>query len=151
MNEAAQHNSDEKGFSLIEVVIALTILLIALLGVLTTITYAITYNTGNSLRSQSLAVMQQQIEILQSAKYNPTVTDQILSGGLKSPAVVKSADGNIFRVEIAVDDNPFAAGVQTDSAKTLKEISIVVTPETSVGGWQNSAAAKVTIRRVRGN
>ena len=151
MTKVNFQNSDDQGFSLIEVVIAFTILLVALLGVLTTITYAVTYNTGNNLRSQSLAIMQQQIEILQSAKFNPTVTDQILSGGVKLPSVVKSADGNNFRVEIAVDDNPLTGGIQIDPAKTLKEISVVVTPENSVGGWQTSVAARVIIRRVRGN
>ena len=150
MNHIEVKNT-EQGFSLIETVIALTILLPALMGVLVTITYAINYNSGNSLRSQSLAVLQQQVEILQSAKFNPTVIDQVLTGGTKLPVVVKNSDGKNFRVEISVDDDPLTAGIQTDSGKTLKEISVKVFPENSFAGWQTSVPATAVLRRVRGN
>ena len=144
-------NTVEKGFTLIETIIAFTVFLVALLGVLTTITFTVNYNSGNNLRSQSLAILQQQIEILESAKFSPIVTDQILTGGTKSPIVLKSADGNKFRVEIVVDDDPLIAGIQVDAAKTLKEISVTVTPESALSGWQTAVASTVVMRRVRGN
>lgn len=141
----------EKGFSLIEATIAFTILLVALMGVFSTIISVVNYNTGNSLRSQSLAIMQQQAEILQSAKFSPTVTDQILTGGTKTPTIVKSADGNEFRVEIVVDDDPLTDGIQVNATKTLKEISVTVTPKNAFSSWQTAVAATVIFRRVRGN
>ncbi len=52
----------QSGFSLIEVVLALVILLVALLGVFLSFTYAISYNAGNNSRSQALAILQQQVE-----------------------------------------------------------------------------------------
>lgn len=144
-------NAGEKGFSLIETTIAFTILLIALMGVFSTIIFVVNYNTGNSLRSQSLAIMQQQAEILQSAKFSPTVIDQTLIGGVKPPTIVKSADGNLYRVEIVVDDDPLTDGIQVDSGKTLKEISVTVTPENAFASWQTAIAATIVVRRVRGN
>ena len=113
--------------------------------------FAVKYNSGNSLRSQSLAILQQQTEVLQSAKFSPLVTDQILVGGAKTPLIVKSADGNNFRVEIVVDDNPQISGTQVDPTRTLKEISVTVTPEGNLSGWQKAVAATVVLRRVRGN
>src|SRR5438067_13579696 len=65
----------EAGFSLIEVVCALVIILIALLGVVFAFTYAITYNAGNSSRSQCLAVLQQEVEQIRAAQFTCVFTD----------------------------------------------------------------------------
>src|SRR5215213_8520026 len=59
-----------KGFTLIEVVIALIIIMIALLGVFSVFTYAITYNAGNKARAQALAILQQEVERYRAAKFN---------------------------------------------------------------------------------
>jgi len=66
---------NEAGFTLVETVIALVILLIAVLGVFGAFTYAIRFNTGNSARSQALSVLQREVESLRSAKFTPTITD----------------------------------------------------------------------------
>jgi prepilin-type N-terminal cleavage/methylation domain-containing protein len=63
----------EKGFTLIEMVIALVILFIAVMGVFAAVTWATRYNRGNSQRSQALSVMQREIEFLRSAKFTPAV------------------------------------------------------------------------------
>ena len=59
---AGQPRSGEAGFSLIEVAVAMVVVLIALLGVFFTLTYAITYNAGNNSRAQALAVLQEEVE-----------------------------------------------------------------------------------------
>jgi prepilin-type N-terminal cleavage/methylation domain-containing protein len=140
----------EDGFSLIEVVIALVILLIALLGVFYTFSFAIGYNSSNSQRSEALAVLQQEIETLESAKFNPTAIDQALIGGEKTQKVVTTLNGNVYLVEVVVDDDPFTNGIQIDNTKTIKEIKISVKNESSFSLWQMSVPAKVVFRRVRG-
>jgi prepilin-type N-terminal cleavage/methylation domain-containing protein len=147
----AVKTKNEDGFSLIEVIIAMIILLVALLGVFLTFTYAVNYNAGNNSRSQALSILQQQVELLRSAKFTPGDTDPTLAGGTKTPLIITAADGSRFRVEITVDDDPFTAGVQVDTTKTLKEISITVTSESPTPGWQTAIPATVFLRRVRSN
>lgn len=145
----------ENGFSLVEVMIALVILLISILGVFAAFTYATTYNTGNSRRSQSLSVFQQEIELLRSAKFTPTIyNDPLLTGGTKTPKVVTSqGDNNKYLVETIVDNDPVAPGIQTsgDNTTTLKEITITVTPQGANGSWVLGYKTKVVLRRVRAN
>ena len=71
---------DEAGFSLVEVMIAMVVLLIGLLGVSLTYTSAVRYNAGNNLRLQSLAILQQEVEMTRSAKFTPTQTRRTLFG-----------------------------------------------------------------------
>ena len=161
MNEAEETIFDskfsdrqsEKGFSLIEVTIALVILLVALLGVFVTFIFAVNYNSGNNIRAQALAVLRQQTELLRSAKFTSGITDATLIGGVKPVQLVTSADGTRFRVAIAVDNDLVTNGVQStnESATTIKEIIVSVTPEQATSGWQASVQSTVTLRRVRGN
>lgn len=143
--------SNEKGFSLIEATVSMVVLLVAVLGVFISFTFAVSYNAGNSSRAQALAILKQRVEQMRSGKFTPTVTDSALTGGTKTPETVTSPDGNRFRVEIVVDDDPFTTGVQTDASKRLKEVSVTVTLDRPTPGWQTSVPATVVLRRVRGN
>lgn len=142
----------QKGFSLVEVTIAMVIFLIALLGVFVTFTYAINYNAGNNSRAQALAVLQQEVELLRTAKFTSGSTDASLSGGIKTRRIVTAADGGRFRVDITVDDDPNTKNVvETDPTKTIKEITLIVALDSPTPGWQTSLPAIVVLRRVRGN
>ena len=148
----AENRKDESGFSLVEVVIALMILLIAVLGVFATFTYATIYNGGNSQRSQALSVSQQQIELLRSAKFTPTIMDPSLQGGVKPSDVVTAADGFKYLVEVKVDDDPFTPGLSPrNDTKTLKEITVTITPQSITGSWVVAYPTTVVFRRVRAN
>lgn len=155
-----EEKKNQKGFSLIEVMIALILLLISIIGVFSVFTYSTLYNTGNSRRSQSLSVFQQQIEQLRSAKFTPTVTDPLLIGGVKTPVTVTSqGDGGTYLVETVVDNDPFTAGIQatgdtTSTASgtvTIKEITITVTPQKTTGSWVVALPTTVVLRRNRAN
>jgi prepilin-type N-terminal cleavage/methylation domain-containing protein len=148
---AGKSRHGESGFSLVEIIIALLVFLIVLLGVFVTFAYAINYNAGNNARSQGLTVLQQQTELIRSAKYTPTFTDPILTGGTKTPTSASSEDGNKFKVQVVVDDDPFTTGVQTNSATTMKEVSVTVTLESPTPGWQTAVPTTVVLRRVRAN
>ena len=146
--------SGEEGFSLIETTCALVIILIALLGVAFSFTYAINYNAGNQSRTESLAVLQQEVEQMRAAKFTPTVTDIGLSGGSKSPRAATSPTGSRFLITVSVDNNPDLAGIQNDidtPVPTIKEVTISVRLEAPSPGWQIAVPSTVVLRRVRAN
>lgn len=142
---------DERGFSLIEVVVAMVVFLIAMLGIFVAFTFAVSFNAGNVSRAQALAVLQQQVENMRAAKFTPIVTDASLTGGVKASQTVVSSDGLRFVVNTTVDDDPFTSGVQINSASTLKEISVTVGLDRPTPGWQTSVPATVVLRRVMAN
>ncbi len=152
--EEGVDRKNEAGFSLIEAAIAMVILLIALLGVVSTFAYVIVYNSGNNSRSQALAALQQQVEILRAAKFTPTVTDASLTGGVKYPVAITSASGAQFNVQVTVDNDPLTAGVQDDSAvpnPTFKEITVTARLASPSPGWQTAIPATIVLRRTRAN
>jgi uncharacterized protein (TIGR02598 family) len=151
--------NDQTGFSLVEVVIALVILLVALLGVFMTFTYAINYNSGNYARTRALVVLQQEVERMRSGKFTNGVTDDgqngkpDLRGGVQTPRTVRTDDDqHIFRVSVTIDDNPSTPNVVDVNANTtLKHITITVTSVSPTPGWQTAVPATAVIRRVRAN
>lgn len=151
---AVATNASEAGFSLIEAAVAQVIILIALLGVVSTFAYVINYNAGNNSRSQALAVLQQQVEILRAAKFTPTVTDASLTGGTKTPFTTTTTAGLNFSVQVVVDNDPLLAGIQDDTAvpnPTLKEITVTTRLVSPSPGWQTAVPASVVLRRTRAN
>ncbi len=139
------------GFSLVEVVVALVILLIAVMGVFITFTYAVNYNAGNNSRSEALAILQQEVERMRSAKFTPAITDTTLLGGSRLPKTVIAASNNSFRVQIDVDDDPKTDGIQINNATTIKEVNVTVTLNRPTPGWQTAVPATVVLQRVRSN
>jgi prepilin-type N-terminal cleavage/methylation domain-containing protein len=155
-------SQNAKGFSLIEVMIALIVIMIAMLGVFTVFTYAIMYNAGNRSRSEAVAVLQQEVERIRAAKFNTTTTDAILLGGVQTQRTITGSAGSTFTVDVSVDNAPDVAGVQDEAYQcltpqntnipcTLKEIVMTVRLAAPSPGWQTAVPATVTIRRVRGN
>ena len=144
----------ESGFTLIETMCAMVIILIAMLGVAFAFTYAINYNAGNQSRSQALALLQQEVEQLRAAKFTPGVTDSALTGGTKAAKAVVSPTGTHFTVLIVVDNDPFTGGVQDDTNvpnPTMKEVTITTKLESPSPGWQTAIPATVILRRTRSN
>ena len=168
----------DAGFSLIEVVIALVVIMIALLGVVAALAYSITYNAGNKSRVQTLAVMQQEVERYRAAKFNSVTTDAYsspsapspcrtdglrdLTGRAASTCRVNAVDNMVFNVTSAVDNDPAATGVQTQSHVctspqgatvpcAIKEITIEVVLAAPSPGWQTAIPARTVLRRVQGN
>jgi type II secretory pathway pseudopilin PulG len=147
----------EAGFSLVELVIAILVMTVMLLGTLTVFTFAVQYNRGNNLRSQALSVLQQEAEIYRSSKFTPAVTDATLLGGVKTTKIATAADGTAYLVNTTVDNDPATSGIQSSetmpsgSPCTLKEIKITVTPQNAQAAWQRAVVAEVVIQRVQGN
>lgn len=160
---SADRPNDEAGFSLVEVTVAMLVVMIALLGVFATFTYAIQYNSGNKFRSQALAILQQEAELIRSAKYTSTgPPDAILLGGVKPERYVTHPNGATFAVDITVDNDPETPGVQDETHVcqtpqgvaipcAIKEIEILVSTTRNNPGWQFSVPVRLVTRRVRGN
>lgn len=145
------YKKSEEGFTLVEVVIALLIFLVAVMGVFATFAYAVNYNAGNNSRTRALVVLQQEVENLRSAKFTPSITDSSLAGGTHTNKPVTTSDGYAYVVAKKVDDDPFTNGIQTDNSKTIKEITITVTLASPTPGWQSAVPSTVIMRRVRAN
>ena len=143
----------ESGFSLIEVVIALLVLMVTVMGVFAAFTYSTVYNSGNNKRSQALSVMQREVELLRSYKFNPapSVVHPDLAGGVKATKTVTAADNASYSVDVRVDDDPFTPDVQTDATRHLKEITVTVTPMRGTDTWVTASPVTVVFRRVRSN
>lgn len=158
----------EGGFTLIEAVIALVILMIVVTGIFAAFTYATTLNTGNSRRSQALSVLQKEVELLRSAKfineagggadnYTPTSCSdprRNLTGTLAgSPRTMycPAIDGMTYTIRTEVDDDPFTPGQQVDVTKNLKEIRVTVTQPARAGSWETAYTTQAVFRRVRAN
>jgi prepilin-type N-terminal cleavage/methylation domain-containing protein len=157
-----QRPSRESGFSLIEVLMALVVISVALLGMFSVFTYAILYNTGNKNRAASLAVLQDQIEQIRAAKFNETTTDLVLQGHDTTRQTVTNATGLTFTVDTTVDNEPNVAGVQDETYQCLtpqaavipcaiKEVTITVRLAAPSPAWQTAVPATAILRRVRAN
>jgi prepilin-type N-terminal cleavage/methylation domain-containing protein len=147
----------ESGFTLIEVIIAMIILLVALLGVFMTISYAVNYNSGNSTRTKTLAVLQQEVERLRSAKWTPTFNDPLLLGTSAAgvPRTV-TVDNMIFNITTIIDNDPATIGVQDEAARSssatsFKEITVTARLASPSPGWQTAIPSTVILRRVKSN
>src|SRR5688500_7917472 len=158
----------EDGFTLIEAVIALVILLIVVTGIFAAFTYSATLNTGNSRRSQALSVLQKEVELLRSAKfvhqtfggadsYTPVDCDDTrrnLTGtaaGVPRTMHCPAIDGMTYTIQTEIDDDPFTAGQQIDATKHLKEIRVTVTQPARPGSWETAYVTRAIFRRVRSN
>jgi len=156
-SEAAAICSNESGFSLIETTIALVIILVALLGVFFTITFAITYNMGNNSRAQTVAVLQQEVERLRSAKFTPGFTDPALYGtAAAGTAYTTTMNGQTFSVTTVIDNDPSTTAIDDEttvpsSGTSFKEITVTTVLANPSPGWQTAVPAKVVMRRVKSN
>jgi type II secretory pathway pseudopilin PulG len=163
-----KNTASSAGFSILETVVAMVIILIALLGALQAINYSIIYNAGNATRAQNLAILQQEVERLRAAKFTPAGVDSAappgtgpcrtdaqrdITGGVKPNCTVTTSSGGRFLVSTAVDDNPFNGPntYDVDATARIKEITVQVKLDSPSPGWQMAVPAKVVLRRTIGN
>ena len=120
--------AEQSGFTLLEAVIALLIMLIVALGSASLFSFSIYNNSGGTDRATSLAIAQQALERLRSAQFNSTTTDAVLNGGT-TPQTGIVRDGRQFTLTVAVDDNPSTQAIDVNTATNLKGITVTVVPE----------------------
>ncbi|HEX6125702.1 MAG TPA: type II secretion system protein [Pyrinomonadaceae bacterium] len=150
----------QSGFTLVEVIVAGGIMIILCIGILSVFTYFINVNRGENFRMQSLSVLQQEVEYYRSLKFVPNGSPNELNGGTYTNVRQRTSAGNpgrVFNISVVIDNDPYAAGVQTnadvpDATCTFKEITITATPALpeTVGTW-TATPQTISIQRVRYN
>jgi prepilin-type N-terminal cleavage/methylation domain-containing protein len=139
------------GFTLIEVLIAASIMIILCVGTLSVFSYAVKINTGNNLRSQALTVLQAEAEYYRSLKFvrNTSVSNPLLNAGSYTRPQRTSADGTRFNITVTIT-NLTPAG-SNDADCTFKQITVNTVMANPQPGWLANLQTNLTILRVRVN
>ena len=114
-----------RGFTILETVIALLVIMIALLGLSSVFVYGINYNAGAQVRTVAMAVAQQRMERLREATF-----DEVVSSS--EPTVTNA--GYSFTVSTAVA-----------TSGNLRTITVTVTPKNGAG-WARQPVVLVSQR-----
>jgi len=136
--------ADQSGFTLVEAVIALLIMLIVALGSASLFSFSVYNNSGGTDRATSLAIAQQALERLRSGQFNSTTTDASLNAGTTVQAGIVR-DGRLFTRTVAVDDNPYTQAIDVNTATNLKGITVTVVPQSIGKGWAFGAGGTITL------
>ena len=127
---------NEQGFSLIEVMIAFVVMMVASLAVGAVFFYSVQNNVGGSERALAMGVAQQQLEQLRSVSFN----DSSLVAGTTTNNI--QTGQNQFYVVRTVADEKNA----NNTEKLLKRITITVTPQSAGANWIRTPVVLVSYR-----
>ncbi|HSE23569.1 MAG TPA: prepilin-type N-terminal cleavage/methylation domain-containing protein [Pyrinomonadaceae bacterium] len=127
----------ERGFSLIEVMIAFVVMMVASLAVGSVFFYSVQNNVGGSERALAMGVAQQQLEQLRSVSFN----DSSLAAGSTTFPTVQTGERQFEVVRTVVDEKN-----ANNTAKLLKRITITVTPKAAGGTWIRTPVVLVSYR-----
>jgi prepilin-type N-terminal cleavage/methylation domain-containing protein len=126
----------QQGFTLIEIVIALLIMMIVTLGAASLFAYAVNYNSGAYDRTLAHAVAQQQMEYLRRTPFDSLVTPA------QPEPVIFSAGRQYSIVTTVCADVTAGCG----GSATLKKITIQVSPLGAGPNWVRSSVRMETLR-----
>jgi type II secretory pathway pseudopilin PulG len=148
-------NQQPKGFTLVEVIVAGSIMIVLCVGILSVFSYVVKINRGENYRMQSLSVLQQEVEYYRSLKFVPNGSPTELNGGTYNNVRTRtSADGRDFLISVTIDNDPYTPDIQTgdDATCTFKEITITANPVVPerFGSWTDTPQ-KISIQRVKYN
>jgi Tfp pilus assembly protein PilV len=138
----------ERGFTLIETVIALVIMMIVGLGAASLFFYAAQNNIGANDRELSMAVAQKRMEWLRSIPLNDTtrsITYAYPGGGLAqttTTGVTETAvsGGRSYQVTTIIRDLDTDADTTNANPPTVKTITVQVKPIGSGPGWSRASS-----------
>ena len=131
-------DSRQQGFTLLETVIALLLLLIVALGSASLFSFSVYNNSGGSDRAVALATAQQALEILRTAPFTSANTD------------VRLTAGTYVQNNVYVNQRYFKITKEiTDNSTTLKSIKITVQSQSIVKGWASGAGGTITLMTQR--
>jgi type II secretory pathway pseudopilin PulG len=139
------------GFTLVEVLIAASIMIILCVGTLSVFSYAVKINAGNNLRSQALTVLQAETEYYRSLKFvrNTSSSNPLLNAGTYTRPQRTSADGTVFNITVTITNESPTGSADADC--TLKQITVDSVMANPQPGWLANLRTKLTILRVRLN
>jgi len=133
----AEPKHNEQGFSLIEVMIAFVVMMVASLAVGAVFFYSVQNNVGGSERALAMGVAQQQLEQLRSVPFDDS---SLVAGTTTFPTI--STGERSFTVVRTIADEKNA----NNSLKLLKRITITVSPQSAGGNWIRTPVVLVSFR-----
>ncbi|HSB29727.1 MAG TPA: prepilin-type N-terminal cleavage/methylation domain-containing protein [Pyrinomonadaceae bacterium] len=136
MHKETQKNR-EQGFTLVETSIAMVVMMVVALSMSSLFVYSLQNNVGGNDRALAMAVAQQQLEQLRSVSF----TDATLAVGTTTLPTV-TIGGRSYIVIRTITNETNADG----TLKSLKKISISVTPISGEKSWQRTAVILVSHR-----
>lgn len=140
------------GFTLVEVIVAGSLMIILCVGILSVFSYVVKINRGENIRMQALSVLQQKVEYYRSLRFSPYGTSTDLDSRAETNVgTLTSADGRVFNILVSIDDDPYTADIQANVSSKFKEIKITAVPAAAETGWLSNLRTTVTIQRVRTN
>jgi Tfp pilus assembly protein PilV len=131
---AVEDRQNQQGFSLLEGIIALLLMMIVGLGSANLFVYSIYNGSAGTDRAAAIAMAQEALEVLRSAQFNSTTTDPVLNVGTTVQSGVVR-DLRKFTLTVTV----------TDISTTLKSITVTVVPESIGKGWTSGAGRTITL------
>jgi type II secretory pathway pseudopilin PulG len=148
------------GFTIPEVIVAGTIMIVLCVGTLSVFAYVVRINRGNALRMQALSVLQQKVEYYRSLKFVPGVGTAAdlpnhrvadLYAGSHTLSPITTPDGRVFTITAVVTNTSFSSG-NTEENCLYKSITITAVPTVAENeAWLQNLHTEVTIQRVRSN
>ena len=167
MNMSLNQKKDSKrgrsqGFTIPEVIVAASIMIILCVGTLSVFAYVVKINRGNNLRMQALSVLQVKVEYYRSLKFVPgleTAADlpnhrdpNLYGGGPYTLSPITTPDGREFTITATVTNNSFSSGINDEAHAVFKTITITAVPRvTEADKWLQNLRTNVVIQRVRSN
>lgn len=151
-------SNHQTGFTIVEVIVAASIMIVLCVGILSVFSYVVKINRGENLRAQALSVLQAEVEYYRSIKFVPgaeTAADLNnhrnleLRAGTHTRPPRTSADGRVFNITVTVVN--VAPPSTVEELCRYKEIRIVAVPQVAENGWLANLRTDVTIQRVRSN
>jgi Tfp pilus assembly protein PilV len=129
----------ERGFTLIEVCIALIVMMVVALASAGLFLHSVRNNSGARSRTVALAVAQQQMEQLRNASFNNLEATVTANGGANK---VVTSDGLSFGVTTSFTYTPAAP-----ATPLIKRVTLTVTPRNDATiKWANSPVTLVVNR-----
>ncbi len=159
--EKISSSNRSAGFTIPEVIVAGTLMIVLCVGTLSVFSYVVKINRGNNLRMQALSVLQAKVEYYRSLKFVPgreTAVDlpnhrpADLYAGAHTLSPITSPDGRVFTITSSVTNATPAAGANTEENCEFKTIVITAIPQVAENEtWLQNLNTAVTIQRVRSN
>jgi type II secretory pathway pseudopilin PulG len=140
------------GFTLVEVLVAATLMIILAVGLLTVTGQAVKLNRGNNIRIQAQSALQAEAEYYRSLRFVPVNSDPLLDAGNYNRPNRLTADNSNFAINVQIINRNLVNGSAANNATaTLKEITITSTPAVAQTGWLANLNTTLTLQRVRAN
>jgi type IV pilus assembly protein PilV len=130
-------NKNNRGFTLTEVMVAILIMMVGMLGLLEAINVAMAYNLRNHLRDEAVYVGEKYMNIQRAKPFDLLSTTY---GTRYEPSKVRGT-GKLYSVDMKVTD------LSTDAVTPSKQLDVTVSWTLKGTTYQNRVTAPISVVR----